>query len=117
MLEGFDDDGNAVVRPARAPITLRHLLTHTAGFGYQNWSEPMLRYQQATGTHSITSGELVTMPTVVPARFDPGERWMYGINIDLVGRSSSPTCVTAWTACSKRSRKRFTCRHVGPARD
>ena len=85
VLEGFDDEGQPVVRPARGQITLRHLLTHTAGFGYQFWSESLLRYHQATGTDSVTSGELVAT-TPVPALFDPGERWLYGINIDFVGR-------------------------------
>jgi len=85
VLERFDRDGQPVVRPARGPITLRHLLTHTAGFGYPYWSETLLRYHQATGTDSMTSGELVAT-TTVPALFDPGERWMYGINIDYVGR-------------------------------
>ena len=85
VLEGFDDDGQPVVRPARGQISLRHLLTHTAGFGYPYWSEPLIRYYRATGTDSMTSGELVAT-TTVPALFDPGERWMYGINIDFVGR-------------------------------
>ena len=85
VLEGFDGDGQPVVRPARGQISLHHLLTHTAGFGYQFWSEPLLRYHRETGTDSITSGELV-MTAGVPALFDPGERWMYGISIDFVGR-------------------------------
>ena len=85
VLEGFDDGGRPVVRPARAPITLRHLLTHTSGFGYDTWSELLLRYQQAAGTVSMTSGELVAT-TTMPTLFDPGEGWMYGISIDIVGR-------------------------------
>ena len=85
VLEGFDRDGQPVVRPARGQISLRHLLTHTAGFGYQFWSELLLRYHRQTRTDSITSGELVAT-TTVPALFDPGERWMYGISIDYVGR-------------------------------
>ena len=32
VLEGFDASGTPRLRPAKRPITLRHLLTHTAGF-------------------------------------------------------------------------------------
>ncbi len=32
VLEGFDSTGAPRLRPARRAITLRHLLTHTAGF-------------------------------------------------------------------------------------
>jgi len=49
VLEGFDANGAPKLRPAKRPITLRHLLTHTAGFTYAIWSEPLTRYQKATG--------------------------------------------------------------------
>ena len=84
VLDGFDADGQPQVRPARTPITLRHLLTHTAGFGYEFWTEGVVRYQQATGTPSVTTCELASL--TVPALFDPGERWWYGTNIDHAGR-------------------------------
>ena len=34
VLEGFGAAGEPKLRPARRPITLRHLITHTAGFVY-----------------------------------------------------------------------------------
>ena len=37
VLEGFDAAGAPKVRPAKGPITLRQLLTHTAGFSYDTW--------------------------------------------------------------------------------
>src|SRR5207237_6622135 len=37
VLEGFDASGKPRLRPLKRPITLKHLLTHTAGFGYDIW--------------------------------------------------------------------------------
>jgi methyl acetate hydrolase len=85
VLEGFDATGAPRLRPARRPITLRHLLTHTAGFGYEMWDPDLLRYVEVTGAPSIMTGKLTTLR--MPLVFDPGERWEYGINIDWVGRA------------------------------
>jgi CubicO group peptidase (beta-lactamase class C family) len=85
VLEGFDSSGAPRLRPARRPITLRHLLTHTAGFGYEMWDPNLIRYVKATDTPSIFTGRLASLR--LPLVFDPGERWEYGINIDWVGLS------------------------------
>src|SRR5207344_531279 len=37
VLEGFDAKGEPKLRPATKPITLRQLMTHTAGFVYDMW--------------------------------------------------------------------------------
>jgi CubicO group peptidase (beta-lactamase class C family) len=84
VLEGFADDGEPLTRPPRRPITLRHLLTHTAGFSYEIWCEEIIRYQEAKGIPGIISCQNAALST--PLLFDPGERWEYGINIDWAGK-------------------------------
>jgi methyl acetate hydrolase len=85
VLAGFDDSGAPKLRPAKRPITLRHLLTHTAGFGYEIWDPSLIRYVKATGMPSIFTAKLASLR--LPLVFDPGERWEYGINLDWVGRA------------------------------
>lgn len=84
VLEGFDDAGAPRLRAPRGAITLRQLLTHTAGFTYDIWNQDMLRYQECTSTPGVIECRTVTLMT--PLVFDPGERWEYGINIDWAGQ-------------------------------
>ena len=84
VLEGFDAAGKPRLRAPKRPITLRHLLTHTAGFGYEIWAPAIAKYQEATGTPGITTCTNAALTT--PLLFDPGDRWEYGINIDWVGK-------------------------------
>ena len=84
VLEGFDAGGKPLLRPARRPITLKHLLTHTAGFTYEAWNADTLRYVRETGTPSTQTGRVAALR--LPLGFDPGDKWEYGINIDWIGR-------------------------------
>jgi CubicO group peptidase (beta-lactamase class C family) len=84
VLEGFDDAGQPRLRPAKRPITLRHLLTHTAGFVYDFWNAELARFVEVTGLPSSRSSKLAALDA--PLAFDPGERWEYGTNLDWTGR-------------------------------
>jgi len=77
VLDGFDPSGKPRLRPAKIPVTLKHLLTHTSGFCYDNWDADMFRY---------TSQLNGPVPAVPPLMFEPGTRWQYGTGIDWAGR-------------------------------
>jgi methyl acetate hydrolase len=85
VLEGFDAKGDPKLRPAKNPITLRHLMTHTAGFCYNLWNGDMVKYLEKTGTPGITTCKNAALKT--PIMTEPGTRWEYGTNIDFVGKA------------------------------
>jgi methyl acetate hydrolase len=84
VLTGWDVDGQPRLRAPKRPITLRHLLTHTAGFGYDLWSADLVRYHALKGIPRVGSGKNLALTS--PLLFDPGERWQYGIGIDWTGK-------------------------------
>jgi methyl acetate hydrolase len=85
VLEGFDADGKPKLRPPKRPITLRHLLTHTAGFSYDLWNKDIERYMKVANIPGIGSCKLEALK--VPLVADPGDKWEYGINIDWAGKA------------------------------
>ena len=85
VLDGFDAKGEPKLRPAKGAITLRHLMTHTAGFCYDMWNGDMVRYLEKTGTPGIITCKNAALKT--PIMTDPGTRWEYGTNIDFIGKA------------------------------
>ena len=85
VLEGFDAAGAPILRPARGAVTLRHLLTHSAGYGYDTWNPDLARaYAHAGMAPNPVDWAWVAQ---APLLFDPGTRWNYSIATDLVGRA------------------------------
>jgi methyl acetate hydrolase len=84
VLEGFDAAGAPQLRPAKRPVTLRQLLTHTAGYTYDIWNENTGRYEKYANLPGLITCKDDALKT--PLAFDPGDRWEYGINIDFAGK-------------------------------
>ena len=77
VFESFDSrTGAYTVRPAKKAVTVRQLLTHTSGLGY-NFTSPAVRDFKPRNGEQYTAGPLL---------FDPGEQWLYGTSTDWVGR-------------------------------
>ncbi len=84
-LTGFDNlqvitkfneaDGTYEMRPAKRPMTVRHLLAHTSGIGYAFCSPILNRLQNGTQK----------MEWEFPLLSDPGDKWNYSASTRVLG--------------------------------
>jgi CubicO group peptidase (beta-lactamase class C family) len=76
--------------PAREPVRIRHLLTHTAGFtyGFLQPDAPIAKAHAAAGIldPSRDLGQMVDALGGLPLLFQPGSAWNYSVATDVVGR-------------------------------
>ncbi len=94
VLDKFNTaDSSFTTKPVKGKITIRHLLTHTSGIGYaQIGSETYNAMAAKAGVfgqigvpfHSLE--EQVNKIAGIPLEHQPGEKWTYGLNTDVLGR-------------------------------
>lgn len=87
------EDGSEYLLPAKTPVTVRHLLTMTAGTvygapglvgkGMEELSNGLIESRK-NGT-PWTTMEYITRLAKVPLAFEPGSRFQYSLAIDVLG--------------------------------
>lgn len=95
VLDQFNpaDSSFTTIAPKR-PMTIRHLLTHTSGLVYGDFEGGEIRaiYQKldmlgvGLSHNSWTTEQFIDKLAQVPLVFHPGERYKYGLNMDVLGR-------------------------------
>jgi len=93
VLDKFNDaDTTYTTVPAKSEITFRQLLTHTSGLDYTDIGSS--KVAAIYSKHHIPSGlgyfdadllERMKALGKLPLSFQPGEKWQYGLNSDLLG--------------------------------
>lgn len=81
----------ADTEPAATPITLRHLLTNTSGYGVQvvpsPLAEAMIANRTAAGQEPVAMGaqEWLDALAALPLAFEPGTGWRYHHSFGILG--------------------------------
>jgi CubicO group peptidase (beta-lactamase class C family) len=90
------NEGETKVVPAKRPVTIRDLLTHTAGISYGTGPDVAALYEAkglgpAAGFGWFTADknepicDTMERLATLPFASQPGEAWVYGYNTDILG--------------------------------
>ena len=104
QVQDTPDGSITALHPAKTQITVRHLLTHTAGLGYNIIQKGPIK--KAYDDAGIVGGQASRLPipgfaqvtpapslavmadrlAALPLVYEPGTKWSYSIGLDLMGR-------------------------------
>ena len=93
VLDKFNNtDTTYTTVPAKSDITFRHLLTHTSGIDYTDIGDAKMnaiytknKIPSGLGYFNANLLERMKALAKLPLGFQPGEKWQYGLNTDLLG--------------------------------
>lgn len=85
-------DSSYTTEPAKGEVTIRHLLTHSSGIDYAAIGSDEFKaiYAKAgvpsgIGNNDQVLGDKIKILGKLPLKHQPGEKWTYGLNSDVLG--------------------------------
>lgn len=91
ILDSLRPDTTFTTHPSAAPLTIRHLMTHTAGIPYGEIGDP--RFEQIYAQRDIvdlfprdgrTTRENADLLGATCLAHEPGTQWTYGLGLDIL---------------------------------
>ncbi len=94
VLDKFNEtDSSYTTVPAKREVTIRDLLTHTSGIDYPLIGSTQMKaiyakaqFNPAFGNDTMKLVNMVNKLGTMPLVHQPGEKWTYGLNVDVIGR-------------------------------
>ena len=95
VLDTFNEaDSTYTVSDLERPLTIRHLMTHTSGIYYGQGAPGKYGAVYAKNDaldyglshYTASTEEMVAHIASLPLAHQPGERWTYGLNMEVMGR-------------------------------
>ena len=82
----YNEDQTKIL-DAKKEVTVKHLLTHTAGLTYGWGSKPVDKcYRESNAfKRGTTLADMAKKLSTIPLVHEPGERWTYGVSVDVLG--------------------------------
>lgn len=78
-------DSTWTTKAAKKEITIRHLLNHTAGIPYEFIPHQKAKIPFFFNAKNENIGQWVTALATLPKAHEPGEKFTYGLNTDILG--------------------------------
>jgi CubicO group peptidase (beta-lactamase class C family) len=85
---GQGEGGSPILQPQAHPMTMKELMSHTAGFTYgffTNTPVDTLQRQANVLDNNITLTEMIRRVAQLPLNSQPGAQWQYSISVDIQG--------------------------------
>ena len=85
VFRGGTADDPDLAKPSR-PMTIKHLLTHTSGLRYPGGDGPLAELYKRAKVFEVNSlKEFAAKAAQIPLDFNPGDKYEYGMSIDVLG--------------------------------